>query len=263
MRNRPRRQKIVSGRHIFAVLIAVFAIIGGYAGYRLIMTEVDYTAAQEEYARLRHYAPGGNASSSNPIDPAESEDSTVSDSINEANEQAPDLTNINPDYVGWIRINGTEIDYPVVQGTDNTKYLTTTFTGENNPSGTIFMDSACTNGFDFFTILHGHNMRDGSMFAGLHRFTDNRFRADFSEIIVYSPTRGILTYKIFAVKLTNIYDEVFNLPTQGIAERGRYFADFGFSEEDLRDNLDIMVLATCTLGERNERLLVFSARVTN
>ena len=59
-RRRPRRHKIVSGRHIFAVLIAVFTLVGGYAGYRLIMTEVEYTAAQNEYSQIRLLSPISN-----------------------------------------------------------------------------------------------------------------------------------------------------------------------------------------------------------
>ena len=256
-RNKPRKHKIISGRHIFAVLIAVFALVGGYAAYRIITTEVEYDSAQREYARLRLFAPAQASepdTDNNGNNPGEAPEDF---------EVLPDLTEINPDYIAWIRIDGTDIDYPVVQGEDNEKYLNTTFTGERNPSGTIFMDADCQNGFDFFTILHGHNMRDGTMFAGLHSFIDNRFRADYSEIIIYKPDSSPMLYKIFAVKLTNIHDEVFNLPLLTMDDKARYFAEYGFTLRDLRDSVDILVLATCTDGQRNERLLVLAARVRN
>jgi len=254
-RVRGRRHKIVSGRHIFAVLIAVFAILGGYAAYRLITTEADYSAAQHEYAALRLFSPSNSA-------PADSgENGNGSPNTPPEHETMPDLSDINPDYIGWIRVNGTDIDYPVVQGADNTKYLNTTFTGERNPSGTIFMDADCVNGFDFFTILHGHNMRDGSMFAGLHAFRENRFRVDYNEVTIFTPNEQMLVYKIFAVKVSNIYDEVFNLPLKGLDEKVNYFSEFDFTRQDLRENVDIMILATCTDGNRNERLLIFAARV--
>jgi len=222
------------------------------------MTEVDYTAAQNEYAQLRIFAPNADGTYTTTTNTTTGTEGTAEDAENDA---VPDLSEINPDYIAWIRIDGTDIDYPVVRGPDNFKYLNTTFTGDRNPSGTIFMDSENQNGFDFFAILHGHNMRDGSMFAGLHRFTDNRFRTEHSEVTIYSIDKGVLVYKIFAVKLTNINDAVFDLPLKGFNEKADYFSGFGFSETDLRDSIDILVLATCTVGERNERLLVFAAHV--
>jgi len=265
MRRRNRREKIVSGRHIFAVLIAVFALVGGYAAYRLIMTEVDYTAADNIYGQLRLMAPAAaNAPGSGTgSGTGGSTAGTAGNSNGQTNnpEGMPDLTEINPDYIGWIRVDGTDIDYPVVQGTDNTKYLKTTFTGEQNPAGTIFMDADCTNQFDFFAIIHGHNMRNGSMFAGLHQFRDTEFRTDYSEISIFTPNGDVLVYKIFAVKLTNINDGAFVLPLKSLDEKAAYLADFGFTAEDLRDKMDILILATCTEGNKNERLLILSGRV--
>jgi len=251
------REKLVSGRHIFAVLIAAFTLLGGYAAYRIITTETDYSAAQNEYAALRIFAPSTAA----PSIPNESGNGSGNVQLNQEQETLHDLLEMNPDFIGWIYIDGTDIDYPIVQGADNDKYLNTTFTGERNPSGTIFMDAEFQIGFDFLTILHGHNMRDGSMFASLHNFLDNRFRADYSEVLIFTPGEGLLAYKVFAVKVSNIYDEVFNLPLRGLDERVNYFDSFGFTRQDLRESVDIMVLATCTDGNKNERLLVFTARV--
>jgi len=258
MGNGKRRHKI-PGRQICAVLIAVFTLLGGYAAYRIITTEADYASAQNEYSALRIFAPFIPA-------PSDSDENGNGDSSNRSNQKTgyetkPDLSDINRDYIGWIRIDGTEIDYPIVQSRDNTKYLNTTFTGENNPSGTIFMDAECSNSFDFFTIIHGHNMRDGSMFADLHLFRDSRFRVDHSEVLIFTPDGGLLIYKIFAVKMSNINDEVFNLPLSGLDERVNYFDSFGLTRQELRESMDILVLATHTEGNRNERLLIFTARV--
>jgi len=258
------KHKKISGRHIFAVLIAVFVIVGGYAGYRLIVTEVEYSAAQNEYSQLRVFAPelvspespavNDNTTDSPKPDPDESADAPepILD---------PVLSEMNPDFIGWIRIDGTDIDYPVVQGIDNITYLSTTFTRERNPSGTIFMDFENNTGFNSFAILHGHNMRDGSMFAGLHNFLDDNFRTDYNEVTIFSQENGILQYKIFAVKQTDIHDAVFNLPVQGQSEKEAYFSVFGFTAEELRESTDILVLATCTRGAKSERLLVMAAHV--
>ena len=258
-KDKSHRSKIVSGRHIFAVLIAVFAIAGGIAAYHLITTERDYSAARTEYRKLRMYVPPPAASSV--VTDAEAGDNEAPGSVQAAVIEAMHhLKAINPDFIGWIRINGTDIDYPVVQGTDNDKYLTTTFTGESNPSGTIFMDAECKSGFTFFSVLHGHNMRDGSMFAGLHNFLNGYFRTMHSEITIFSPDDGVLVFDVFAVKVTNIHDELFDLPLKDLNSKARYFNEFGFTLENLQESIDILVLATCTDGHRDERLLVFAAR---
>ena len=78
------------------------------------------------------------------------------------------LREINPNIVGWIILEGTQINYPVVQGEDNVYYLHRLYDGRWNPSGTIFMDYLNDpNMTDFHTILYGHHMQDGSMFAAI------------------------------------------------------------------------------------------------
>ena len=81
---------------------------------------------------------------------------------------------INPDYVGWLKIDGTIVDYPVARASDNTKYLNTTFRGNENMLGSIFMDYRC-NGEDLpHIIIYGHDADDVNknklMFGGLKDF---------------------------------------------------------------------------------------------
>ena len=72
------------------------------------------------------------------------------------------MTSRNPDYVFWIWIPGTNINYPTVKNTIPDYYLNHTFSGEENPCGTIFCLEEGEN-----QIIYGHNMKDGSMFADL------------------------------------------------------------------------------------------------
>ena len=251
-----RQKKIPSGRHIFAVLIAVFVIAGGIAAYNLISTERNYSTARNEYSELRLYV------QTHAITSPDSEDDETTEAGNaSAPETMPDMSAINPDYVGWIRIEGTNVDYPMVQGADNIKYLSTTFTGARNPSGAIFVDSRNTGGFSGLTLIHGHNMRDGSMFGGLYRLLDIELDPEFETtlpiITIFTPDSNILTYQIFTVRRTSENDAVFMLPEEGHDAFSRYFSGFGFSNEELRN---ILVLATCTTGSRDERLLVMATR---
>ena len=80
------------------------------------------------------------------------------------------LGRINPEFVGILSIPELDLRYPVVQGTDNEKYLSTTFEGKENPAGCIFID--CENSRDLsdnVTFIYGHNMKDGTMFGSLKK----------------------------------------------------------------------------------------------
>ena len=83
--------------------------------------------------------------------------------------------NLNPDVYAWIDVPGTEISYPVLQSAeDNSYYLEHTIEGEKTLPGAIYSENYNSKDFsDYNTILYGHNMRNGTMFAGpLHDFED-------------------------------------------------------------------------------------------
>ena len=105
------------------------------------------------------------------------------------------LAQTNPEIVGWIYVPGTNINYPVVQTNNNSKYLNTLFDGTANASGAIFLDSDDTapGMVDQQTTIYGHHMNDGSMFNVISDTTD---QATFDSIeFVYYITRDA-TYKL-------------------------------------------------------------------
>lgn len=86
------------------------------------------------------------------------------------------LKNTCDDVVAWIYCEGTQVNYPVVQGDDNSYYLDRMMDGRQNQSGTLFMD--CRNQADFSdwnTLVYGHNMHNGSMFAALPKYMEQEF----------------------------------------------------------------------------------------
>jgi len=257
------KHKKRSGRTLFAALITVFVVAGAVALYFIITTQRGYSAAQDEYAGLRQYSPFVSDLAYTG-DGSNEESDELTTPVREPVSR-PDLSEINPDYVGWIWVETTTVDYPVVQTTNNTKYLDTTFSGERNRSGAIFMDSRSVDGFDGLAILYGHNMRDGSMFAGLDRFIGLDLRDNNYEIIIYVPEDYMLVYRIFGAKNTSAYDEVFQLldmPQESDEDRLAFQAaiEAYFTGFDIPSDADILVLSTCTEGNRNNRTVVFGIR---
>lgn len=79
---------------------------------------------------------------------------------------------------GWLTIDGTNIDYPVMQGKDNFRYLGINPLGQSDSAGSIFMDSACDPmAKDSYTLIYGHHMDGNAMFGSLPKFADAKYLA--------------------------------------------------------------------------------------
>ena len=118
-------------------------------------------------------------------------DRSVYDSISE---QAGDdidfdaLRKINPDVIGWLRYEGTIIDYPVVQGENNETYLSMLFDRTWGGCGTLFADCITEAPFrQFNTIVYGHHMKDGTMFACLKELRDPEYCKKHSRLELITP----------------------------------------------------------------------------
>ena len=146
-------------------IVAVCLLLLGFGICMGIGTYLMYRDGEEEYDNLREYVAVEEPKERKDGEtPEENQEETVTVDF-EA------LKKINPEIIAWIRIPDTRIDYPVVQGTDNEYYLKHTFKKTEHVAGSIFLDK--DNSPDFTnrkTILYGHNMKDGSMFQGLHKY---------------------------------------------------------------------------------------------
>jgi len=251
------KMKKRTGWLIFATLFTL-AIAGiSFAVFILIREQVEYHAAQNEYKQLREHSPVGDkmAVPSQERSPSLPNDEAP-DVLPDEPEPEVNLLEINPDYIGWIKIEGTPIDYPVVQGRDNEKYVRHTFTGEYNRAGTIFMDWKSKGAFESpLPLLYGHNLRDGGMFAHLHNYRFESFLDEHPIINVVTKDDEALTYRIFAVIITSIYDDLFTLFDKGQDDIEQYFIEHGAAEDTER----FLALSTCvSRGDDDERLVVLA-----
>lgn len=174
----------------------------------------------------------------------------------------------NNEAVGWVRIEGTPINYPVVQAKDNTKYLNTSFKGEKSKTGAVFMD--CNNSaqpLDKNTILYGHNMGIGrdDMFGSLLKYKDEGYFKAHSQI-QFDTQNQAENYKIFAVLHLNVADTDFSYLTQNFKDetafinwvlQAKKLSLYDTKVEVLQDS-KILTLSTCdrTLYGRNGRFVV-------
>lgn len=121
------------------------------------------------------------------------------------------LRQVNEDVVGWIRIPDTKIDYPLMQGEDNAYYLKHTWEGRSNSVGSIFLEHLSNPELtEFNTIIYGHNMNNGSMFAGLRKYTQEGYWEKHPYVYILSDA-GVYRYEVFAAHKVTLDSPVYGL----------------------------------------------------
>lgn len=113
------------------------------------------------------------------------------------------LQSKNKDYQGWLSIEGTRVDYPVMYSKEEAEYyLHRNFEKKYQLGGLPFLDKDCENPTkQQHLVIYGHNMKDGSMFADLMKYKDRKFWEENSLISIEFPEEK-RWYRIFAVVLT-------------------------------------------------------------
>ncbi len=138
----------------------------------------------------------------------ETEPTTEAATEPELTERAKELLAQNPDTVGYINVEGTEVDNPVVQTTDNDYYLSVGFDGEEFRAGTVFMDytdvfGAYPEEWSENIVLYGHNMADNTMFGSLRKYRqDTEYYKEYP-FITLSSNYADYTYVMIGLVITS------------------------------------------------------------
>jgi len=168
-----------------------------------------------------------------------------------------EMLSLNPDYVCWIRITGTSIDYPVVRGSDNDTYIKTSFYGESNIAGAIFMDYRNIGEPMPHIIIYGHNLQQGGMFSDLKKFTDESF-LETNNIITLIINGNEVQFEIFSARLSDTSDPAYDLNFGN----PRYFARFANRINAPLAATQILTLSTCASeGDDDARVIVQGYRL--
>lgn len=181
----------------------------------------------------------------------------------EDNPTLSELQAINPDVRGWLTIDDTHIDYPVVQGETDMDYINKDVYGEFALSGAIFL--SCLNSPDFsdsYNLVYGHHMDNGGMFGDVVEFTDGKYFEAHQAGNLFLPGS---TYQItlFACVETDAYDPVIYSPQnqengnignllEYVEKEAVQYRDIGMKKDDR-----IIGLSTCAEAETNGRVVVF------
>ena len=170
------------------------------------------------------------------------------------------LKEINPDIIGWITIDNTNIDHPLLQCSNNDYYLTHTYTEAYNDTGSIFLDFHNKADFtDQNTIIYGHARLDGTMFAQLKKYK-KQSGYDESPIITIAIEGKTYYYQVFSANILEAsYDyrstEYHNF--LGYIEEMRASSRID-SSAVVEGDSKIITLSTCTTEVEDGRLAVLA-----
>jgi len=277
--NAPRKKISRSRRKLLLSLSFFFFLaLGLYAGTQIVLNLREYAVSGQEYEDLRQMfePPASPAALINTPDISAPDPEVVSGDEQETAAAQPEPSptpppppsgpppnpaTINPDYVCWLKVDGTSISYPVVQGEDNDKYLHTSFEGRNSKLGAIFMDFRCVADFSaYHTIIFGHNGKNGAMFGSLKQLLNASYLNKHRQITVTLPNGGVDIWRIFTARKSDINDSAFRLNFSGPQSFAAFAESLGAPEGTSR----ILTLSTCISGSnKDERLLVQATLVSS
>lgn len=181
-----------------------------------------------------------------------------------------ELQAINPDVYAWIRIPGTNVDYPILQSLVEADdyYLNTTMDKKQGLPGSIYTEKYNINNFeDPVTVIYGHTLAEGTMFTELHKYTDRAFFDANPYIYIYMPDKTY-KYQIFA---TVAFDDRYILGNYNFLDSDDFNGYVNELKASMSGNVNndlainegskIITLSTCIDEFPEQRWLVNAVRI--
>lgn len=244
---------------ICIVLIVIFASVFAVSAYMMIKYYTDSKTAENEFKELSQLITPNDK----PVQSADSQ--TVSS-------RYYDLYTQNSDFAGWIRVEGTNIDYPVMLTKNNEEYyLRRGFDKQYSYHGVPFIDADCVLDKSDNTVIYGHNMMDGSMFAALEKYENKSFYQQ-NKYINFDTLSDYGVYEIIAVvksspaiekefkyygMINAMSEENFNTYISELKKRSLYSTDATAHYGDR-----LITLSTCEYSVNNGRLAVIAKKIS-
>jgi sortase B len=252
--------KFSRARSLMVIVCIVTAVI---SLIKLVHSSYEYKVGRDTYSSLREIS----ISNAPPQNSSEESSSSIDNYIipivktpEEVLINEQELRKINTDYRLWMKINNTNINYPVVQGKDNSYYLDHDFQHIKGKVGTVFIDYRNDIEKSRNIVIYGHNMNDGSMFHDLVKYKDEDFFKANSEIIITLDNRKY-KYKIFSVYVTKSTDNYFKLVFNSDKEFENYLND-AMNKSSINSDIKagsgdkIITLSTCSYEFDDARTVI-------
>ena len=222
-------------KYLFGAMVLLCLGCFVFSGYKVFTLTMEYRAGEKTYDSFQQYVvheaevsvPTIGASeypeeeSTEQTEPPETEGETINYPVVDFDA----LLEINSDVVAWVCIEDTNINYPVVQGKDNARYLAVMIDGTPNFAGSIFMDYRNEPGFtDQNTVLYGHYLENNTMFTGIKQYTSQEYYESHPDILIMTPERNY-RFEIVAGYVARITDSAWQRTFSSEEEQQQWIED--------------------------------------
>lgn len=255
---------------VFTILILSFAFLLCFSVWQIARLLLTRAESSRVYADLAGYVQLPSAAaetaelaedSAPPTESAEAEPEESGTAVLWPQVDFDELAGINSGVVGWIYLEDSQINYPVAQAEDNSYYLKHLFDGSSNSSGCIFLDYRNSADFsDRHSILYGHHMKNGTMFAGLVAYKSQDYYDAHPSLMLLTPEQNY-TVELFAGYVASSSDDAWE--TQFASDEefqawlNRAAARSCFTSGVTPEVTDrILTLSTCTYEFDNARFVL-------
>ena len=265
---------------LLAVIVAgICTGIAVFFGWKVYQQEMMYKEGDDTYEMIEHLAQATTMTEEVPAnrpEPSAFEPETttpvsiIEDPEEPQNQEEPvpvaeidfaALTAVNSDVVAWICCPDTVINYPVVHGGDNEYYLTHLVDGTENGNGTLFIDWKNSRDFsDENTVVYGHHMQSGKMFACLVEYADQAF-FDAHPIIYLVTPEAKYKIELFSGYTTTFDSSAYTLRFSSSHEYAEWLREIA-GKSDFKANMHlstndhIITLSTCAYSFYDARYVV-------
>lgn len=187
---------------ILIILIVIFVGVFAFALYQALSVYIPQKREQDRFSELRELVRRTPADRETNSDGTPAGTSQVDDPLDLVT-----LTIYNDEAVGWLKVDDTPIDYPVMKSSEDDPeyYLHRDFDRSYSFSGCLFIGEHCNTESNVF-VIYGHNMNNGSMFGQLDYYADESFAISHQDMI-YDTLSERRVYRVFAAFQTQVYDE--------------------------------------------------------
>lgn len=234
----------------FVSLVVILAILlfGSYSAYALWDNNQIYSQAENVQIQMQELKP-------------------VLDVESETGPTFDELLAINRDVRGWITMDGTKIDFPILQGDTNLSYINTNVYGKFALAGSIFLD--CRNSGDFsdtYNLIYGHHMANSNMFGDLDLYRDEKFFRENTTGLLMT-VGAVYELKILALVIVSASDDnIFDVTVNQDPEDVLTFITENavFSSNDLpqaEDGVQFLALSTCSSDFSDARTVIITQMI--
>ena len=254
-----RKKRKIKWKNVFLALFVLICLVGlGTSLFNIIKWKIEAKTTNNQIETAQKVVKPVEIINNDKIEIIEQEEVPLDNpyweyvQMNLIDVDFNDLKNINPSTIGWIQVNGTNINYPFVQTNDNKYYLNHSFNKSKNSAGWVFMDYRNNiSVLDKNTIIYAHGRLDNTMFGSLKNILTSGWLNNKNNYIVKLSTEYEnnlwQVFSVYKIKTTNDYLQISFISNESFLEFTDKLikrSDFNFNTK-VNENDKILTLSTC------------------